>query len=334
MKASINQQLDEAVSVVPVAVRFWRRVDATLAQGQEFLRTFRQLLEIINFRKTTLRFVATGLHYRIDAFLYHGGLVVRTVRQLFGDLSARKTTLIFVAAGLLGLALILLLLEISVRGELAREASDAAIDASLPKPVVRAPAQALQSPATALPQSLPFPLPTVYGVYAISGGQLRELEALPGRVPDQRVFMSTPIRTLSRTVLPDGQIVFIVYRRDVASSAPERVTVRVIAKIMRSMTFATAGPVTARVEDSWTIRNLSHELRVAPVHEGSEMLMIRPENPNFVFPAGRYGLVIKGQAYDFTVAGPVTEPAQCLEGVKAANGTFYSECRRPSERQL
>ena len=44
------------------------------------------------------------------------------------------------------------------------------------------------------------------------------------------------------------------------------------------------------------------------------MLMIRPENPNFVFPAGRYGLVIKGQAYDFTVAGPVTEPAQCLKG--------------------
>src|SRR6266851_2214040 len=103
MKAPINQQLDKAVSVVPVAVRFWRRVDATLAQGQELLRTFRQPLEIINFRKTTL---------------------------------------IFVAAGLLGLALILLLrLEISVRGELAREASDAAIDASLPRPVVRAPAQ-------------------------------------------------------------------------------------------------------------------------------------------------------------------------------------------------
>src|SRR5262249_142235 len=87
----------------------------------------------------------------------------------------------------------------------------------------------------------PFPLPTVYGVYAVSGGQLHELEALAGRVPDQRVFMSTPIRTLSRTVLPDGQIVFIVYRRDVASSAPERVTVRVIAKIMRAMTFNTAG---------------------------------------------------------------------------------------------
>src|SRR5262249_17384837 len=110
-----------------------------------------------------------------------------------------------------------------------------------PKPVVQAPEQALQSPATALSQSSPFPLPSVYGVYAVSGGQLHELEVLAGRVPDQRVFMSTPIRAPSRTVLPDGKVVFIIYRRDVASSAPERVTVRVIAKIMRAMTFNTAG---------------------------------------------------------------------------------------------
>ena len=199
-----------------------------------------------------------------------------------------------------------------------------------PKPVVQAPEQALQSPATALSQSSPFPLPTVYGVYAVSGGQLHELEALAGRVPDQRVFMSTPIRALSRTVLPDGKVVFIIYRRDVASSAPERVTVRVIAKIMRAMTFNTAGQASVgNVEDLWTIRNVSYEFRVAPLSESSEMLMIRPENVDFVFPAGRYGLVIKGQAYDFTVAGPITEAAQCLESVKASNGTFYSECRNP-----
>jgi hypothetical protein len=142
--------------------------------------------------------------------------------------------------------------------------------------------------------------------------------------------MSTSIRALSRTVLPDGKVVFIIYRRDVASSAPERVTVRVIAKIMRAMTFSTAGQASVgNMEDSWTIRNVSYEFRVAPLSEGSEMLMIRPENADFVFPAGRYGLVVKGQAYDFTVAGPITEAAQCLESVKASNGTFYSECRNP-----
>jgi hypothetical protein len=198
-----------------------------------------------------------------------------------------------------------------------------------PKLIVQASEQTLQSPAPVQqPQSSLFPLPSVYGVYAVSGGQLYELEALAGRVPDQRVFMSTPVKTPSRTVLPDGQIVFIVYRRDVASSAPERVPVRVIAKILRAMTFDVAGQANvANVEDAWTIRNVSYELRVAPLSEGPEMLMIRPENADFVFPAGRYGLVIKGQAYDFTVAGRITEAAQCLEGIKASNGTFYSECR-------
>jgi hypothetical protein len=147
--------------------------------------------------------------------------------------------------------------------------------------------------------------------------------------------MSTPIRTQSRTTLPDGRIAFIIYRRDVASSAPDRVTVRVIAKVMRAMTFDTTGQAkTTDVEDSWTIRNLSYEFRVAPLSEGSEMLVLRPVIPDFMFPAGRYGLVIKGQAYDFTVAGRITEAAQCLENVKAANGTFYSECRQQNAKQL
>jgi hypothetical protein len=198
------------------------------------------------------------------------------------------------------------------------------------KPVIQASADPLQMPITTpSTQSLGFPLPSVYGIYAVSGGQLHELEPLAGRVPDQKVFMSTPVKTASRTVLPDGGAVFIIYRRDVANSAPERVSVRVIAKVLRAMTFNTGGQAnTTNVQTTWTIRNISYDFRVAPLGEGSEMLMIRPENEDFVLPAGRYGLVIKGQAYDFTVAGPITEAAQCLEGIKAENGTFYSECRR------
>jgi hypothetical protein len=204
------------------------------------------------------------------------------------------------------------------------------------KRIVQASAGDPQLPITTpAPQSLGFPVPSVYGIYAVSGGQLYELEQLVGRVPDQRVFMSTPIKTASRTVLPDGRAVFIIYRRDAVNSAPERVSVRVIAKVLRAMTFNTAGHAsTTNVQDTWTIRNISYDFRVAPLSEGSEMLMIRPENEDFVFPAGRYGLVIKGQAYDFTVAGPITETAQCLEGIKAENGTFYSECRRPLEGRL
>ena len=106
------------------------------------------------------------------------------------------------------------------------------------------------SPASLSSQSTGFPLPNAYGVYAVNDGQLHELEPLAGRVPDQRVFMSTPIRTASRTTLPDGRVAFIVYRRDVASSAPDRVAVRVIAKVMRTMTFDTTGQAkTTDVED-------------------------------------------------------------------------------------
>jgi CBS domain-containing protein len=128
-------------------------------------------------------------------------------------------------------------------------------------------------------------------------------------------------------VLPDGRVVFIVYRRDVVRSAPDRLIVRVIAKIRRAMTFnPTRQGSQATVDDSWTIRNVSYDFRVAPLNESPEMLMIRPENVDFEFRPGRYGLIFKDQAYDFTVAGQITDAAQCLERVEAANGTFYSEC--------
>ena len=56
------------------------------------------------------------------------------------------------------------------------------------------------------------------------------------------------------------------------------------------------------------MRSTSYELRVAPVIEQPEMVLFRPENPDFAFPAGRYALVLKGQAFDFTVSGPILKP--------------------------
>ena len=116
------------MTAVPVAVRFWRRIDATVVQGQELLRTFLRLLGTTISRRTTLTFAAAEMRHRIDAILPHGELVVHTVRQLLLNLKPRRTTLIFIAAGLIAPALILLLLEISLRMELAKEASDAAKD--------------------------------------------------------------------------------------------------------------------------------------------------------------------------------------------------------------
>jgi hypothetical protein len=177
--------------------------------------------------------------------------------------------------------------------------------------------------------ALSGPLPKVYGVYALSGGQLHELDPLSGRAPDLRVFMSAVIKTPSHTVLPDGDVSFIVYRRDIASSAPDRVMVRVIAKIARALAFTKGGqPTTVRVDEEWAIRNVTFDYRVAPSSDSPEMILIKPDADAPLLAPGRYALVMKGQMFDFTVGGQITQTAHCLERTEAANGSFYSECRQ------
>ena len=61
---------------------------------------------------------------------------------------------------------------------------------------------------------------------------------------------------------------------------------------------------------------------MSPLAEQPEMLVIKSELPDFVLPAGRYGMVLKDTVYDFTVAGTISEPAQCLERTVASNGIF------------
>jgi hypothetical protein len=115
------------VAEVSVTVRFGRRVDAMMAQGVGLLRKFRQPLKGTIFRIPTLAFVAASMRRRMDAILLPGKLGAHKIRQLLGN-SSRHRALTVVVAGLIGLALILLLLEISVRRQLANEASDAALD--------------------------------------------------------------------------------------------------------------------------------------------------------------------------------------------------------------
>jgi hypothetical protein len=58
------------------------------------------------------------------------------------------------------------------------------------------------------------------------------------------------------------------------------------------------------------------------------MLLVQPEKADFGLPSGRYVLVLRNQGYDFTVAGELSDPAQCLERTEAANGVFYSDCEK------
>jgi len=171
-------------------------------------------------------------------------------------------------------------------------------------------------------------LPTSFGIYAASEGKLYQLDLLPGRAPDARVAISSLITTNSRTTLPDGHLTFIVYRRDSATNAADRAEVRLVARIARELSFDKDGKrVTSEVGDNWVIRNISIPYRTAPKKDIPDMYEIRSENPETPLAPGRYALVLKGFAYDFSVAGQVADPRQCLERLVATNGQFYSECK-------
>ncbi|HJU12101.1 MAG TPA: hypothetical protein VJ728_14550, partial [Candidatus Binataceae bacterium] len=110
------------------------------------------------------------------------------------------------------------------------------------------------------------PLPTSYGVYAISGGKLIDLGLLPIKVPDPRVAISAMISSPSETVLADGHVQFVVFRRDLLNDAPDRVFVRVVARVMRELTFSPGGKANwVKVDGSWAVRGNSYEMKVAPV---------------------------------------------------------------------
>jgi hypothetical protein len=208
--------------------------------------------------------------------------------------------------------------------------------ATTPPPIPDASQQASTAPDADRPaadrpaNALPFPIPSDYGVYVLNDGALSELQLLPERVPDKRIAMSTPVSEASRTTLPDGKARFILFRRDLAGNAPDRMEVRVVARVVRALTFDAKGkPGYSPVSDAWNIRNVTYEFRVRPIAGNPEMLLVQSDKPDFALSPGRYILVVKDQGYDFTVAGKVTDLAQCLERTDAANGEFYSECQKP-----
>jgi hypothetical protein len=173
-----------------------------------------------------------------------------------------------------------------------------------------------------------IPLPSAYGVHAINDGHLVDLDLLPISVPDPRVALSTVISKPSRVHLPTGQLQFVVFRRDLLNNAPDRVRVRIVAQVERALTFGTKGKAQITpVDDAWIVRSNSYQMSVAPIAENPEMVLIHPTQPEFAFPAGRYALVLKNLAYDFTVDGPMTDLSHCLERTAALNTTVYSECR-------
>ena len=175
------------------------------------------------------------------------------------------------------------------------------------------------------------PRPAAYGVYAISNNRLIELEQILPTPVDPRVRNGFQIVKPARTVINDARLSFIAYRRDLSTTAPERVSVRIAARIARAMTVDPLGKAVMEPPptESWLIREFGYDLRVSPISESSEMVMLRPEDEEFAFPSGRYELVLGGQAYDFLIAGIITDPAQCVESVTTPRGPAFYDCRTP-----
>lgn len=193
----------------------------------------------------------------------------------------------------------------------------------------------LQKPALAAkatPRSTvsDIPLPSSYGVYGLSDGKLTALDLFPIKIPDSRVAMSALVTTPSQAHLAAGPLQFVVYRRDLASDSPDRVAIRIVAQVKRALTFGPGGNAAyTKVEQSWVVRSNSYDMSVTPVADNPAMVVIRPQKAEFVLPAGRYALVVKKEAYDFTVDGPIRDPAQCLERTDALGAAVYSECPHP-----
>jgi hypothetical protein len=192
-----------------------------------------------------------------------------------------------------------------------------------------APPQAINDPTPAPPVK-PAPLrPTDYGVYAISNDALFELNLLPGRPLDIRVAVSAAFKMPSRTILPNGHPKFIVFRRDAASNIADRAEVRMVARIAREFSADVIGKTPADGDDTWVIRNISFPFRSSPVDGSPEMYELHSEDPALELTPGRYALILKTQAYDFTIEGTTVDPKQCIERTVASNGTFYSDCKTP-----
>ncbi|SFP80914.1 hypothetical protein SAMN05216330_110192 [Bradyrhizobium sp. Ghvi] len=182
---------------------------------------------------------------------------------------------------------------------------------------------------SAPPAQPSMPLPTTFGVYALSEGRLQELKSVPGKIPDRRVAISAAITAPSATTLQSGDVRFIVFRADGGMDASVT-EVRVVAKVSRAMGVDANGKAAmVSAGDAWVIRSMSYPYKVGPVEDQPRMLLLQPEQDGFTLAPGRYVVVVKGMGYDFTVAGTVTDPNQCVERINATNGAFYSPCPPP-----
>jgi hypothetical protein len=68
-------------------------------------------------------------------------------------------------------------------------------------------------------------------------------------------------------------------------------------------------------------------LRVSPVRESAEMILLRPEKGRICLPNRPLRASVAGQYYDFVVDGEVARPGPLRGRVAAVRGPAFYECK-------
>lgn len=214
----------------------------------------------------------------------------------------------------------------ALRRQISSQAQEIAQVSPKPETTITVAKPEMVAPAPPPPTRI---LPTDYGIYAlIDDKSLAELNATGVMAPDMRIAISPEFKKPDRPHLPNGRVKFIVFRRDAANAIPERVEVRVVAKIAREFSTDAAGKNLGGGEDVGVIRNFSYPFRVSPIPGKPEMYELHTGDSGLELAPGHYVLSLGSQAYYFQVDGEITDPRQCLERVVAGNGTFYAPCKK------
>ncbi|OPY93818.1 hypothetical protein A5906_17165 [Bradyrhizobium sacchari] len=214
----------------------------------------------------------------------------------------------------------------ALRRQIASQPAEIAQVTPRPETTIAVAKPEMVTPAAPAPTRV---LPTDYGIHAlIDDKSLAELTATGVMAPDMRIAISPEFRKPDRPHLPNGRVKFIVFRRDVASAIPERVEVRLVAKIAREFSSDAAGKALAGGDDVGVIRNFAYPFRASPIPGKAEMYELHTGDSELELPPGHYVLSLGAQAYYFQVDGEITDPRQCLERVVAGNGTFYAPCKK------
>lgn len=172
----------------------------------------------------------------------------------------------------------------------------------------------------------PAAVPDRYGVYALRGEQLIELTDLLPRQPGRGTGNDAAVVEPSRLRFPDGHLTFVIRRREFIASTPDRIPIRVVARIAREYVLDRGRKAATPLSGLWLLRPVGSEFQVTPVPDRLDTILVRSDPPDAALPPGRYVLMLYGEAYDFTVEGSVTDPAHCVERTASATEDTYEQC--------